>query len=56
MSDSDERFTPRKYILSVKKLFGGEIDLDPFSSEIANRRIGAPPMLMDFMKSFPDME
>lgn len=41
MSDSDERFTPKKYILSVKKVFRGEIDLDPFSSKIANTRIGA---------------
>lgn len=39
--DSDERFTPKKYINSVKKVFGGIIDLDPYSSIAANTRIGA---------------
>lgn len=38
---SDEKFTPKIYIRSVKKVFGGTIDLDPASSEIGNKRIGA---------------
>lgn len=37
----DEKYTPLKYIESVKKVFGGEIDLDPFSCELANSRIKA---------------
>jgi len=38
---TDERFTPIKYINSVKKVFDGQIDLDSFSSELGNTRIKA---------------
>lgn len=37
----DEKYTPTKYINSVKKVFGGEIDLDPYSNKLANSRIQA---------------
>jgi hypothetical protein len=39
--DTDERFTPKKYLQLVKKVYGGIIDLDPASSSSANDRIGA---------------
>lgn len=41
-SASNEWFTPPRYIALVKKVFDdGYIDLDPFSSEAANKIIGA---------------
>lgn len=39
--DSDEWYTPKKYIDSVKEVFGGEIDLDPFSCEFAQKTVQA---------------
>jgi hypothetical protein len=41
-SASNEWFTPPRYIEMVKRVFdGGYIDLDPFSSEEANKIVGA---------------
>lgn len=41
-SESNEWFTPPRYIELVKQVFdGGYIDLDPFSSEEANKIVGA---------------
>ena len=39
-SESNEWYTPQKYITLVKRVIG-EIDLDPASNEYANTRIGA---------------
>lgn len=39
--DSDSWFTPKKYIDKVKRVFNGDIELDPFSSEDANKLIKA---------------
>lgn len=38
--NTDERFTPKKYVDSVRLVLG-EIDLDPASSFVANQRIKA---------------
>jgi|SRR5215831_8798400 len=38
--ETDERFTPRKYLVAVKKVLG-DIDLDPFSSYKGNERVKA---------------
>jgi hypothetical protein len=41
-SESNEWYTPPRYIEMVKQVFdGGYIDLDPFSSEQANKIVGA---------------
>ncbi len=40
-TESDEWYTPKKYIDLVKQVFGGEIDLDPFSCEFAQRTVQA---------------
>ncbi len=39
--DSDSWFTPDRYMDAVREALGGTIDLDPFSSVVANKRIGA---------------
>jgi ParB family chromosome partitioning protein len=39
--DSDERYTPKPEADDVRKVFGGKIDLDPFSCESANRTVRA---------------
>lgn len=39
--DSDSWYTPTKYIDDALTVFGGEISLDPFSSDLANSRIKA---------------
>lgn len=39
--DSDSWYTPLKYLESARKVFGGEISLDPFSSEKANEKVKA---------------
>jgi len=41
MKESDLYYTPEKYIESAKLVFGGQIDLDPTSSPLANSFIGA---------------
>lgn len=40
-TESDEWYTPKKYVDLVKEVFGGEIDLDPFSCEFAQRIVQA---------------
>lgn len=37
--DSDSWFTPARYCDAVRQALGGTIDLDPFSSELANRTV-----------------
>jgi phage N-6-adenine-methyltransferase len=39
--DSDSWYTPEKYINSARNVFGGTIDLDPFSSNKANETVKA---------------
>lgn len=40
-SDSNEWYTPPEIIEAVRELFGGRIDLDPASSEVAQRTVKA---------------
>lgn len=47
----DEKFTPLKYIISVKEVLG-TIDLDPFSCEKANKRIKAVHFLNKEINAF----
>jgi len=39
--DSDAWFTPEKYLVAVRKVLGGTISLDPFSSAEANKVVKA---------------
>jgi phage N-6-adenine-methyltransferase len=39
--DADSWFTPDTYLDSVRAVFGGKIDLDPFTSEKANEIVAA---------------
>jgi len=40
-SASNEWFTPSRYLNLVRQVFEGEIDLDPFSSDAANKTVRA---------------
>jgi phage N-6-adenine-methyltransferase len=39
--DSNAWFTPDKYLTSVRAALGGRVDLDPFSSAVANKVVDA---------------
>ena len=39
--DSDSWYTPISYVEDARYVFGGEISLDPFSSDLANQKIKA---------------
>ena len=40
-SESNEWYTPKRYLDMVREVFGGAIDLDPCSSEMANTTVRA---------------
>ncbi len=45
--DSDSWYTPAVYCEAVRQALGGVIDLDPFSSELANRTVQAHRILTE---------
>ena len=45
LTHNDECYTPPVYIEAVKTVFGGDIDLDPASSETANLVVQAKQIL-----------
>lgn len=49
--NSDEWYTPQKYIEAVRNVLGG-ITLDPFSSEFANKTVMAKKILTESDNSF----
>lgn len=50
--DSNSWFTPDRYMDAARAALGGTIDLDPFSSEIANERIGAKRIFTEQNSAF----
>lgn len=49
--DSDAWYTPKSYVDAARRVMGG-IDLDPFSSEEANKTVGAPLIFTEKLSAF----